>query len=70
MHDFIAFCMTVLKEFVSMFFNLDIGGYTYGDFLVVTLLVSVFVSSLALRFGSAVSSPPAGGHSGDDKPNE
>lgn len=61
MFEFVNFCAEVLTQLVDMLFSIDIGGYSYGDFLVAFLLVSVLVSSLVVRFGrsgGSVSAPP------------
>lgn len=68
MFQFLNFCAQVLTELVDMLFAIDIGGYSYGDFMVAYLVVSVLVSSLVIRFGRSgyVPSPPrSSGSSGD-----
>lgn len=50
MTDFIEFCLYVLKEIVGTWFSLDIGGYTFGDFLVGVLVIAIFISSLVISF--------------------
>lgn len=52
MRDFIDFCLAILGRMVSCLFSLDIGGYSFGSFLVAVVVVSVFVSSLVIRFRS------------------
>lgn len=62
MSEFIDFCSAILLQFVELLFSVDIGGYSYGDFLVASLLVSVLVSSLVVRFarggGGSLLPPP------------
>ena len=62
MRDFMVFCLEVLKQLVSLLFNFRLGGYAYGDFFVVTLLVSALVGALIIRFNpkvpSSVGRPP------------
>lgn len=69
MREFMEFCLTVLTALVDMLFQFDVGGYTYGDFIVVTLLVSVLVGALVIRFHTPSSSafvprPPRHGSGG------
>lgn len=67
MSDFINFCSQVLLQLVDLLFSIDVGGYSYGDFLVACMLVSVLVSSLIVRFahggGGSVLPPPRAGNS-------
>lgn len=51
MRDFMAFCLQILGKLVSMLFDFSLGGYSYGNFLVVCLLVSVLIGALVVRFG-------------------
>lgn len=74
MREFIDFTLFVLSSLVEVIFSLDIGGYSFGDFCVVALIVSVFISSLVIKFRnsgsvSSVNRPIhrrgiSGGHSG------
>lgn len=56
MRDFIDFCLLILQKI------LDLGKYSFGDFLVGILVVSVFISCLVISFRrqdpSSVSRPP------------
>lgn len=62
MRDFMTFCLEILKQLVALLFNFDVGGYSYGSFLVVTLLVSALIGALVVHFNpkvpSGVSRPP------------
>ena len=53
MRDFIDFSLLVLKKMVGCWFGLDLGNYSFGDFLVAVLVVSVFVGSLVISFRRA-----------------
>ena len=46
MREFIDFCLAILQKTVGCWFGLDLGGYSFGDFLVGILVVSVFISCL------------------------
>lgn len=59
MRDFIDFCLVCLTEFVELLFSLDIGGYSYGDFMVAALVIGVFVGSLVISFRSSNSAGSA-----------
>lgn len=50
MREFIEFCLLILKELISSLFAVDIGGYSFGAFLTTTIVISVFISSLVIRF--------------------
>lgn len=54
MRDVITFCVDILVHIVGCLFSLDIGGYSFGDFLTACLVVSVFISSLVVSFKGAV----------------
>lgn len=62
MRDFIDFCLLILQKIVGCWFGLDLGKYSFGDFLVGILVVSVFISCLVISFRrqdpSSVSRPP------------
>lgn len=62
MRDFIDFCLTILQKTVDCWFGLDLGGYSFGDFLVGILVVSVFISCLVISFRrqnpASVARPP------------
>lgn len=62
MRDFMEFCLQVLSEFVSMLFGFSLGGYSYGNFVVVCVLVSVLIGALVIKFvpgrSDFVSRPP------------
>lgn len=53
MGEFFNFCLTVLSGLVGALFGLDLGGYSFGDFIVALLVVNVFVSSLVISFRRA-----------------
>ena len=57
MRDVITFCVDILVHIVGCLFSLDIGGYSFGDFLTACLVVSVFISSLVVSFKGAGGSP-------------
>ncbi|MCI8516612.1 MAG: hypothetical protein HFG75_07075 [Hungatella sp.] len=61
MRDFMEFCLQVLSELVFVLFDLSLGDYSYGSFLVVCLLVSALVGALAIHFNPKVPS-------GSDRP--
>ena len=72
MREFLEFCLLVLSGFVKSLFDLDIGGYSFGAFLTACIVLSVFVSSLVVRFRSndvqSVTRPPKmHGSSGSSK---
>ena len=50
MRDFIDFCLLILQKIVGCWFGLDLGKYSFGDFLVGILVVSVFISCLVISF--------------------
>lgn len=62
MRDFIDFCLVILDKLIGCMFSLDMGGYSFGSFLVAVVVISVFVSSLVIRFRSSdvssVTRPP------------
>lgn len=53
MRDFINFSLSILKKMVGCWFGLDLGSYSFGDFLVGVLVVSVFLGSLVISFRRA-----------------
>lgn len=53
MRDFIDFSLLILKKMVGCWFGLDLGNYSFGDFLVAVLVVSVFIGSLVISFRRA-----------------
>lgn len=57
MSELFNFCILILESMVSCWFGLDLGGYSFGEFLVAVLVVSVFVSSLVISFRGAAGSP-------------
>ncbi len=59
MREFIDFCLVCLQEFVKLLFSLDIGGYSYGDFMVAALVIGVFVGSLVISFRKSSSAGSA-----------
>lgn len=50
MREFLEFCLLVFGKFIESLFALDIGGYSFGSFFTATIVISVFVSSLVIRF--------------------
>ncbi len=62
MREFLEFCLLVFGSFIRSLFDLDIGGYSFGSFLTATIVISVFISSLVIRFRqndiSAPTKPP------------
>ena len=71
MRDFFEFSLFIFRNLISSWFDLDIGGYSYGSFLTACLVLSIFVSALVLKFRSSdVSSatkPPKFHRSNDPK---
>ena len=59
MRDFIDFSLLILKKMVGCWFGLDLGNYSFGDFLVAVLVVSVFIGSLVISFRRASSAGAA-----------
>lgn len=57
MREVMDFCLYVLQKMVAVLFGLDIGGYSFGDFLVAVLVVTVFISSLVISFRRSGGSP-------------
>lgn len=57
MRDVIDFCVGILVKIIHCFFTLDLGGYSFGDFLAACMVVSVFISSLVISFKGAGGSP-------------
>lgn len=55
MRDLMDFCIYVLKAMVKSWFGLSLGSYSFGDFLVASLVISVFLSSLVISFRSSAS---------------
>lgn len=62
MREFLEFCLLILKGCIECLFSLDIGGYSFGSFLTAAIVISIFVSSLVVRFRSndvqSVTRPP------------
>lgn len=63
MRDFMEFMLYAFNACVSSMFEIDIGGYSYGAALTAICVLSIFVSTLVLRFRSSgdvssVSKPP------------
>lgn len=50
MREFIDFSLFVLGKIVSVLFGFNLGSYSFGDFLVAALVVSVFIGSLVIKF--------------------
>lgn len=57
MRDAIDFCIYILQSLVNTLFGLDLGGYSFGQFLVAVFVVSVFVSCLVVSFKRSGSNP-------------
>lgn len=57
MRDVIDFCIYILRSLVNTLFGLDLGGYSFGEFLVAVFVVSVFVSCLVVSFKRGGGSP-------------
>lgn len=57
MRDVMDFCINILTHTINCLFSLNLGGYTFGDFLTVTVVISIFVSSLVISFRSMGSNP-------------
>lgn len=57
MIDLIDFCMNVLRGIVFLYVGLDLGGYSFGLFLVATSVISVFIATLVISFKQASGSP-------------
>lgn len=53
MRDFMEFMIYTFTACVSSLFELDIGGYSYGAMLTSICVLSIFVSTLVLRFRSS-----------------
>lgn len=74
MRDLIDFCISIVSQIAILLFGSDLGGYSYGDFLVAVLVVSVFISTLVISFrgaggglSSVVRPPKASKRSGGSK---
>lgn len=57
MMELIDFCMDVLKKIVGSYMGLQLGGYSFGLFLVATSVISVFIGTLVISFKQASGSP-------------
>lgn len=57
MREVIDFCIYILQSLVNTLFGLDLGGYSFGEFLVAVFVVSVFVSCLVVSFKRGGGSP-------------
>lgn len=44
MRDFLEFSLVVFQGLIEAWFDLDIGGYSFGSFLTAVLVISVFIS--------------------------
>lgn len=64
MRDFMVFCLEVLKQLVSLYFNFDLGGYSYGNFLVACMLVSLLLGALVIKFSPSKDDYIGGSSSG------
>ena len=72
--DSFDFCIFIVSQIAVLLFGSDLGGYSYGDFLVAVLVVSVFVTTLVISFrgaggslSSVVRPPRASKRSGGSK---
>lgn len=50
MRDLMDFCIIILSYLVQTLFRCSLGGYSYGDFLVAVIVISVFVGTLVISF--------------------
>ena len=50
MRDLLDFCINILSYLVQTLFRCSLGGYSYGDFLVAVIVISVFVGTLVISF--------------------
>lgn len=57
MIELIDFCIDTLKAIVGSYMNLQLGGYSFGLFLVATSVISVFISTLVISFRQVSGSP-------------
>lgn len=57
MKEVMDFCLYILQKIVASLFALDLGGYSFGQFLVAVLVVSVFISCLVVSFKRGSGSP-------------
>lgn len=57
MIELIDFCIDTLKSIVGTYMNLQLGGYSFGLFLVATSVISVFISTLVISFKQSAGSP-------------
>ncbi len=57
MIELIDFCIDTLKAIVGSYMNLQLGGYSFGLFLVATSVISVFIATLVISFKQASGSP-------------
>lgn len=57
MMDLIDFCLGTLERIVSTYLGLQLGGYSFGLFLVATSVISLFISTLVISFKQAAGSP-------------
>lgn len=57
MMELIDFCIDTLKAIVGTYMNLQLGGYSFGLFLVATSVISVFIATLVISFKQASGSP-------------
>lgn len=57
MKEVMDFCLYILQKIVASLFALNLGGYSFGQFLVAVLVVSVFISCLVVSFKRGSGSP-------------
>lgn len=57
MKELIAFCMEILKKIVACYNGLNLGGYSFGTFLVATSVVSILIGTLIVSFRASGGSP-------------
>lgn len=50
MRDFIDFTILIIEEAVGTLFDLSLGSYSFGSFLVAALVVGLFIGCLVIRF--------------------
>ena len=53
MREFMEFMLHTFSVCVSSLFEIEIGDYSYGHFLTAVCVLSIFVSTLVVRFRSS-----------------
>lgn len=57
MSELITFCLSVLTKTVNTYLGLNLGGYSFGLFVVATSVISIFVGTLVISFRGAGGPP-------------